>query len=855
MYHSYLKLRAEKTIKDYVYSLDGGTQKKLPSFDVLNRLLYERLLDVASQSLETLIKIMSRNSNNQDIDFDEAISKNIPRLDENLKVTSKHYISALDEMVNGILANKEQIATLLPSKNIPNKIIDILCDNGDFHNHGKATMTLITDEGKVVFKPRNLEIDIWIKSLVDRYFEDVIRIPKVCNCGKYGFCEYIEEKEVAYDYADEYYEKIGGMAAILLMCGARDFHHENILFDGYMPVLVDLENILSPNINESIDLYRDIDNSIIYSCLFPQRVNGKQISILFHEKYPLVTGHQETFVNGFRKVYERILSIRPQLLGEMESKKSQASDMKIRFILRNTAAYDRLITKTREYGWMCDKDLEVEVNNSLNRVFITNGELEKSDIAKEETESILFGDIPYFYTNISSRNLSINGKIIQKDFFTYSAIDHMKDILNGFSTNELEYETRLLKLAIKRNLEEKSDQAVEEPERKIIDKKQFVNYAEEIFFKIKEEVITSPRGYIYFFDLDKNERSAMTLCNHGYVSGYMGIALFVAALSTITEKVEIQNDAIKLYEKLLSQLSKEICVYEKEKIIHESELNIGFDDGVAGMIFVVCRIYELTNSQNAKALLDRLVDIIYKLDLTSERMDMFGGVAGMVASLCNFDYLLEDKKIKSHVEKMCGILMTNCSLKYKGSYLVKYKNDKKQIAGMAHGQFGIAMALYKAGLKLGVKKYKEMAEQVLECEYKSNSELPLSLGYCSGISGMGMASLYCSLESAQEWIEKEIDIALKSPMLERDYLCCGNCSVIDFLIEAGNKKENPLLIEEAINRLSYIITMKEKSGEYSFVSGQYKKIFIPNLYYGAAGVGYEFLRIADPEKIKSGLLF
>lgn len=116
-------------------------------------------------------------------------------------------------------------------------------------------------------------------------------------------------------------------------------------------------------------------------------------------------------------------------------------------------------------------------------------------------------------------------------------------------------------------------------------------------------------------------------------------------------------------------------------------------------------------------------------------------------------------------------------------------------------------------------------------------------------------------QACEEWrqkAKKNLNRALAAcwnqELLFRDHLCCGNSAAVDFLLEAGLRLKRPELMNEAGEILCRMAKRKAERGNYTFLPSGYVQTFDPSLFYGAAGVGYEMLRLAEPEKIESLLL-
>ena len=127
-------------------------------------------------------------------------------------------------------------------------------------------------------------------------------------------------------------------------------------------------------------------------------------------------------------------------------------------------------------------------------------------------------------------------------------------------------------------------------------------------------------------------------------------------------------------------------------------------------------------------------------------------------------------------------------------------------------------------------------------------------GYCSGAPGIGLNALLLNYENAGLTFRRAVDSCLKEPLLQKDFLCCGNSAVIDFLLEAGLKTKNDCLVEAAQNRMAAVIERADRNGYYLCLPKTMNPIFSPSLFYGVAGIGYEMLRLAAPDRIESVLL-
>ena len=127
-------------------------------------------------------------------------------------------------------------------------------------------------------------------------------------------------------------------------------------------------------------------------------------------------------------------------------------------------------------------------------------------------------------------------------------------------------------------------------------------------------------------------------------------------------------------------------------------------------------------------------------------------------------------------------------------------------------------------------------------------------GYCSGAPGIGLNALLLPEDVAGHTVRRAVDSCLRQPLQYKDYLCCGNSAVIDFLLEAGRRTQDPELVEEARTRMAMVMDRAAETGHFNCVPEKISPLFSPGLFYGLSGIGYEMLRLAAPDRIESILL-
>lgn len=119
-------------------------------------------------------------------------------------------------------------------------------------------------------------------------------------------------------------------------------------------------------------------------------------------------------------------------------------------------------------------------------------------------------------------------------------------------------------------------------------------------------------------------------------------------------------------------------------------------------------------------------------------------------------------------------------------------------------------------------------------------------GYCSGAPGIAVMQLRAPLPGTEAFPELARHAVETFPLLYRDHLCCGNGALAECELSSGRR-------ESAGRILAGIVRRKKDLGHYTTRHVRYEENSDPSLFFGLAGIGYQFLRYADPDRVLSVL--
>jgi lantibiotic modifying enzyme len=199
------------------------------------------------------------------------------------------------------------------------------------------------------------------------------------------------------------------------------------------------------------------------------------------------------------------------------------------------------------------------------------------------------------------------------------------------------------------------------------------------------------------------------------------------------------------------------------------------------------------------------------------------------------------------------------------------------LAGFGHGAAGISWGLAKLYKILNNPMHKNFLKASLAYEnslfYKDAGNwadlrnlasarqidtingIHFMKAWCHGAPGIGLSRLEILDVLDEEVVEQDIRVAIQTTLREgfglSHSLCHGDMGNLDFLFTAAQYFSNDQLKNKCYKLASSI---NETIVERDIICGNAFGIEIPGLMNGIAGIGYQFLRLNDPDNIPSILL-
>ncbi len=295
---------------------------------------------------------------------------------------------------------------------------------------------------------------------------------------------------------------------------------------------------------------------------------------------------------------------------------------------------------------------------------------------------------------------------------------------------------------------------------------------------------------------------------------------------------------------------------------------IGGFNGWGGIIYSLTHLGAIWGDASLIAEAEGLLDRIPGLIEGDKVLDIIGGSAGCVLALRSLQRCRPSARVTG-IARACGEQLIRSAQQAEGGIgWMCGGNATSPLTGFAHGTAGIAYALLEVFGMTGEARFKDAALRAFEHERSlfspersqlarsTESHLPrgFATAWCHGAPGIGLSRL-CALRHVNDpALDREINAALAST-LGRGFggnhtLCHGALGNAEILLCAAETLRQPIWRIHANRAVAEVV---EGIGDRGWICGNPLGVESPGLMTGLAGIGYAFLRFADPERIPSVL--
>lgn len=781
------------------------------------------------------------------------------------------------------------------------RIVHISLGQGDTHQQGQTVIKLEYSSGKVIlFKPRDLrttkvynEFIYWLNSK-----KQVLQMPtyNVLCFSEYTFEEFINKKSCNNEKEiEDYYTRYGQLIAIMYLLRGNDFHMENLIANGEFPYIVDLETIIQNRVSyqlpnnayskardKMLDLVSSTsllpdnyhigkDRVIDISALngrgvkLPNQVEGpinKQtddlkfglidIELPEANNIPDIQGKSVSYKNyinaivlGYRETCKLFLKYKEELINERDGILKKFEGVKVRVILRPTAHYNNMLQSTYHPDYM---------RNSLDRESVLENIWAQPFLHKEviisEYEDLMDNDIPIFFNYTNSCDLIDSKGNIYKNFFKETGFVKMKQNLIKMNNDEIEKQISVI-LVSTGNYKPKNQSSISTIKLKDSSNDVtprindiFIKKAEEIGELILESAINSEDNKTISWltvNADPIQTWKIERIPGDLYDGLAGLVVFYYNLYKCTKNIKYRH----LCDVLIQSAKDRLAI---------TDLNYSCIAGKSSLLYPVIQIFTDEGDSQYKEYIDNAINEFCTHLNEDTSYDWIQGSPSFLQLIMNL------------YTEIGEVEYLNSSIRI-GNHLLKQlkKSNEKLIGGFAHGASSIAYVLMRLGHLSKKEIFTKKAIELLRYDQSfyrqdkggwldARDTTPTFKNFwCHGSIGIGLSRIKIKDFYSDFQIDQEINTALETTLnsyyVNDDTLCHGNMGKTELFLNMYQQSKEKKYLELSENVALTII----RTGEYQ--SRSIKGFPAIGLFTGLSGIGYQLLRISNPEKVPSLLTF
>ncbi|MBO1139291.1 type 2 lantipeptide synthetase LanM [Enterococcus avium] len=764
------------------------------------------------------------------------------------------------------------------SKNL--KLLGLTFENGDTHEQGKTVILLRFNQGKVLYKPRNLYIEKNFKDVTNFFNQsdetlDIIQ-PKSLFFEEYCFTEFIEQKEcTSLKEVEDYYTRYGQLIGLIYLTNGSDMHFENIISHGEYPVIIDYETLFSvqalyegdsdsmfakimnltrDSVSGSIMLPSEMKldyegNSVDISGLdgktqklakkvfVPKRLNTDEASFEL-DNLVLESSNNLVYLNGelvdYQKYSDQIISGFLTVLNHFLKYKTDfmklitnLKEEKIRVIVRNTNNYAQFLEFTKHPS--CMKDF-IEIEKVLENLY-TFPHLDKK-ISKLEYEDMIFDDIPIFFTSLDSTILENSKGSEIYNAFSNTPRENLLNKLKSIDYGIVHKQVGIIKMQL---LGEKGLSFTKTKE--LIETYPNFNYldiAKKIGDRLIDSALIDKKNKMMVwatFNEIKNDKFEYSSSKIDYYNGILGVAKFLKLLGKETLDSSYNEYANYLINTAIMLVNPQ----------NDDSAFVGANSLLNLLSYVNYDDFCYDSLQNFIVTLD---DYSHFLNNESDSYDWLSGSSGLIDLYLNLFYQTNDQRYLAKAEFISAQIINS-----KGEML--FSNN----LGIGHGISGLIISIARLYLCTKEANLKKYLEEIMEIQTKllQNSSKE-NLFWCNGSLGGILSQAYVSSKLKLNFNNNHEDILIdiENTKYRTDCVCHGVSGVVQLLLDfsvifqdAKYEQRATVLLDKMIHRWS-----KEEIIRIDTFEG-FDNL---SLYKGLSGIGYTLLRANNKRSVPSLLL-
>jgi type 2 lantibiotic biosynthesis protein LanM len=595
------------------------------------------------------------------------------------------------------------------------------------------------------------------------------------------------------------------------------------------------------------------------------RVNGRDVELY---------QYQHCIVFGFVSLYQLLMKYREELLSDFLPRFARDE---IRLILRPTMAYSLMLQESFHPDVLRDS---LDVYRYLDHLWaITRQYPYMTDVIEAERADLLAGDVPFFLTLVSSRDLYTSHAACLPAFCAQSGLEMVTQRLQSLDEHDLLRQVWIIQASLVTMVGESYQHRQAHVASLQLRAPSFqatparlLTVAQTIGRRLDTLAIRDARR-IHWLGMSSgaNHEWQISPAGNDLYNGLSGIAFFLAYLG----EGENQEQYTELAHSIAFSFYQQLEQPDAQPLFGAT---IGAFDGWGSLIYLFAHLQALWNEPWLSEATRHIIEHIKPLIEQDTVFDIVHGSAGCLTALLSLYAVTPDPSILAEALRCGQHMIQGLDLTSK-EITVSDLCAKGLLTGYAHGAAGMALSLaqladvsQQASFQTAALTLLSFERQLFSPQQKNwpdlrpvkppaNAQVPnparFMVAWCHGATGLGLSRIellkYMHNDSAA--IEQEIEIALQTTLNEgfgyNHSLCHGDLGNLEILLSATEQLEMAHYLEPLTRLTAVLLESGERNG---WVTGLPLGVETPGIMLGLAGMGYEFLRLAQPQHIPNLLL-
>lgn len=583
-----------------------------------------------------------------------------------------------------------------------------------------------------------------------------------------------------------------------------------------------------------------------------------------------VSGHEAHVHAGYEAAYRFLNAHANELI---EGPIAGFEGLRCRIVLRPTAIYGSLLTSLMTSPSRQSDGFEAGILiEQLGRGYLTGVSRPEDRFALPSERNALYRfDVPVFTADTDGTDLLGDDGTIIAGYFPRASHALVTERIRSLDLADLPAQLNIVDLSMGVGIA--SADSGGNGSREHDTSLSAVTGAVELSSRLLQDAIAGVHGSLTWIApqlVAATGRLQLRPLGPGFYDGNSGIAVFFAALHATTGDPAARSAALGCWSTIREQLDA-----SPNPARPLAQFGPGASSGIGSVLYAAALGDQLLGDPEFGVVTERLTSSIKPSWIYSQQSyDVLSGIAGLLLGLIASHRRTHDSTT-AMIAVACGEHLLHSRVPGAGGHRAWVTQGDRLLTGFSHGAAGIGVALARLADMTGRQEFLDAAVEAVQYENAVFDDVvgnwpdlrgnPGSTGpryesaWCHGAPGIAAARLDLAghLDISGDvrcGIERITELHSETSW-PADHLCCGNLGVADVLLSLGTELDDPALERQAHDVADTVLVAAGESMQVSYSHLLPAGVFVPGLFVGAAGIGYQLLRMQQPALLPSVLRF